>query len=79
MDISAGFELMHRDLGNTIHFSIIMIQVFPPSQNIMIPKYNKVSHSKTEKQNLLSAAIKNKFQDFFTDAFQSYYALFQIS
>ena len=79
MDISAGFELMHRDLGNTIHFSIITIQIFPPGQNITIPKYNKVSYSKTEKQNFLSAAIKNKFQDFFTDAFQSYYALFQIS
>ena len=40
MDISAGFELMHRELGNTIHFSVITIQVFPPSQNITILRTN---------------------------------------
>ena len=38
------FKLMYCDLGNTIHFSIFMSQIFPPSQKITIPKYNTVSY-----------------------------------
>ena len=35
-----GFKLMYHDLGNTIHFSFFMMQFFPPSLKIMIPKNN---------------------------------------
>ena len=40
-----GFELTYRDSGNTIHFSIFTMQIFPPSQKITIPKYYAVSYS----------------------------------
>ena len=40
--------LIYHDLGNMIHFSIFTMQIFPPGQKIMIPKYNAVSYSKTE-------------------------------
>ena len=45
MTIKAGFELMYRDSGNTIHFPIFAMQIFPPSQKITTPKYNAVSYS----------------------------------
>ena len=38
-----GFELTSHDSGNTIHFSIFKMQVFPPSQKITISKHNTVS------------------------------------
>ena len=41
------FELTHGDLGSTIHFSIFMMQISPPSQKILIPMYNAVSYSIT--------------------------------
>ena len=44
----AKFKLTYRDLGNTTHFSISTMQIFPPSQKITIPKYNAVSYSETE-------------------------------
>ena len=50
---TTGFELMHHDSGNTIHFSIFTMQIFPPSKKITIPKYNGVSYSYTEKLFLL--------------------------
>ena len=59
---STGFELTYRDSGNMNHLSIFTIQIFPPSQNIMIPKYNKVSYSKTEKKNFFLLLAK-QFQD----------------
>ena len=31
-----GFELKYNDSENTIHFSIFMMQIFPPSQYITI-------------------------------------------
>ena len=61
----SDFELTYRDSGNSIHFSIFLIQIFPSSQNIAIPKYNKVSYSKTEKQEFLSAAVKKQISRFF--------------
>ena len=39
------FELTYCDLGNTIHFPIFKVQIFPFSQKIMILKYNKDSYS----------------------------------
>ena len=36
----AGFELMYRDSRNAIHFSFFMMQFFPPSLKITIPKHN---------------------------------------
>ena len=47
-DIVSGFQLTYCDLGNTIHFSIFMMQIFPPSQKITIPEYNAVSNSEIE-------------------------------
>ena len=41
--------LTYHDSGNTIHFSIFTMQIFPPSQKIMIRKYNAVSYSETGK------------------------------
>ena len=38
-----------RDSGNTIHFSIFTMQIFPLSQKTTIPEYNAVSQSETEK------------------------------
>ena len=55
------FKLTYGDSRNMIHFSIFSIQIFPSSQKITIPKYNTVSYSETEKQNFLSAAVKNHF------------------
>ena len=52
------FELMYRDLGNMIHFSIFMMQIFPRSQKITIPKCNAVSFLNRE---TFSAAVKNNF------------------
>ena len=49
---------MDRYSGNVTHFSISMMQIFPPSQKIAIPKYNAVSYSET---NFFSAAVKNSF------------------
>ena len=43
--VYTGFKLTYRDSGNSIHFSIFTMQVFPPSQKITIPKYNAVSYS----------------------------------
>ena len=40
-----GFKLTNRNLGHTNQFSIFMMQTFPPSQKIMIPKYNAISYS----------------------------------
>ena len=80
---STGFELTYRDSGNMNHLSIFTIQIFTPSQNIMIPKYNKVSYSKTEKK-FLSAAGKTisrlfgKKLHFLNNTFQSYYDIFQV-
>ena len=48
-------------LGNMTHFSFFMMQISPPSQRIIIPKYDAVSYSSTEKQNFFSAAVKNNF------------------
>ena len=59
---STGFELTYRDSGNMNHLSIFTMQIFSPSQNIMIPKYNKVSYSKTEKKNFFLLLAK-QFQD----------------
>ena len=39
--IMAGFELVYHDLGNTIHFSFFMMQIFRPSLKIMILKRNR--------------------------------------
>ena len=46
-------------MGNMIHFSIFMMQIFPSSQKITIPKYNTVSYFKREE--LFFAAVKNNF------------------
>ena len=35
-----GFELMHHDSRNLIHFSFFKMQFSPPSLKIKIPKYN---------------------------------------
>ena len=35
-----GFELMHDDSRNLIHFSFFRMQFSPPSLKIKIPKYN---------------------------------------
>ena len=62
------------------------MQIFPPSQNITISKFNKVSYFEKEKQNFLSAAVKKQFQDclkkkkqHFLNVFQSYYDRFQVN
>ena len=55
-----GSNLTYCDSGNTIHFSIFTMLIFPPSQKITIPKYNAVSYSETEKL-FFSAAVKNNF------------------
>ena len=44
----AGFKLRYGDSGNTIHFSIATMQIFPLGQKITIPEYNAVSQSETE-------------------------------
>ena len=42
---TTGFELMYHYSENTIHFSILTMQIFPLSKKIRIPKYNAVSYS----------------------------------
>ena len=54
----AGFELRYLDLGNMIHFSIFMMQMFPSSQKITIPKYDSFLF---QKRNFFFAAVKNNF------------------
>ena len=54
-----GYELTYGDLGNMIYFSIFMMQIFPPSQKNVIPKYNAVLIP--EQINFFSAAVKNNF------------------
>ena len=54
----SDFELTYHDSGNLIHFPVFTMQTFPPSQKILIPKYNTVSYSKTEKQNFYSTVAK---------------------
>ena len=81
---STGFKLTYRDSGNMNHLWIFTIQFFPPRQNITIPKYKKVSYSKTEKKTFLSAAVKTISRlfgekcHFLNNAFQSYYDIFQV-
>ena len=55
-----GYKLTYRDLGNMTYFSIFTMQIFPPSQKNMIPKYNAVSYSWTDK--LFFCCCEKQFQ-----------------
>ena len=41
---------MYCDLGSTIQFSFFTMQFFPPTEKIMIPKYDKFFFSQTKEQ-----------------------------
>ena len=56
-------ELTYRDLENTIQFSFLAIQFFPPTQKITIPKYHSFFfHKPRIKAKLfLAVTVKNDF------------------
>ena len=51
LDLAPGFELKYCDSG-------CMMQTLPPSQKIMIPKYNTVSYSKQRNKTFILLLLK---------------------
>ena len=54
----SGYELKHRDSGNTIQFSFFTMQFFPPTQKITKPKSD--FHKPRNKNKTLSFCYRLK-------------------
>ena len=57
----SGFELTYRDSGNTIHFSIFTMQIFPPSQKKKSWYQSIMQFLIPKRRNFFSTAVKNNF------------------